>query len=41
MIFKVHIQYFFLIGQGSVCSVEQIVFADNVILWLYPLTLCP
>lgn len=38
MIFKVHIQYFSHIGQGSVCSVEQIVFA-NVILWLYPLSL--
>lgn len=38
MIFKVYIQDFFHICQGSVCSVEQIVFA-NVILWLYPLSL--
>jgi hypothetical protein len=38
MIFKVHIQDFPHIGQGSVCSVKQIVFA-NVILWLYPLPL--
>lgn len=38
MIFKVHIQYFSHIGQRSVCSMEQIVFA-NVILWLYPLSL--
>ncbi|GHV03806.1 hypothetical protein FACS189416_0840 [Bacteroidia bacterium] len=38
MIFKVHIQAFSHISQGSVCSVEQIVFA-NVILWLYPLSL--
>lgn len=38
MIFKVHIQDFSHIGQGSVCSVEQIVFA-NVVLWLYPLSL--
>ena len=38
MIFKVHKQDFSHIGQGSVCSIEQIVFA-NVILWLYPLAL--
>jgi hypothetical protein len=38
MVFKVHIQDFSHIGQGSVCSVEQIIFA-NVILWLYPLAL--
>lgn len=38
MIFKVHIQDFSHISQGSVCSIEQIVFA-NIILWLYPLSL--
>ena len=38
MIFKVDIQDFSHISQGSVCSVEQIVPA-NVILWLYPLSL--
>jgi hypothetical protein len=38
MIFKVHIQDISHIGQCTVGSVEQIVFA-NVILWLYPLAL--
>jgi hypothetical protein len=38
MIFKIHIQEISYISQCSVCSVEQIVFA-NVILWLYPLAL--
>jgi hypothetical protein len=38
MIFKGHIQYFFHISQGSVCSVERIVFA-NVILRSYPFSL--
>ena|GEM_PF-4353627 len=38
MIFKVHIQDISNICQGSVCSIEKIVFA-NIILWLYPLAL--
>jgi len=38
MIFKIHIQDFSDISQGSVCSIEQIVFA-NVILWFNPFSL--
>lgn len=38
MIFKVHIQYFSHIGQGSVCSIEQIIFT-NVVLQFYPFSL--